>query len=201
MAVGAKVVGTPATTTLARAAKNMNADTTNPAMDTIKQSGVNVLQTWKAVVLHPKKFFAELPLEGSLEQPLIFLGCMLVVSSLGHLLTGGVLGYAGTLLGNAATQAVFIAALTYAAKLFGGVADFKNMARACCYASAPMVLHLLGPLGLAGNLYGVYLLFLSVGPTQKLDAKKSAFTVASACLAAVLVASIWHILFHAKPHH
>jgi hypothetical protein len=153
----------------------------------------------RAVLLHPQAFFQNLQLDTPLDESLKFLAVILAISSLGHLFDGGITGYIGAFVGNAATQVVFAVALTFMAKVFGGTRDFSNMLRACCYASVPLLLHLLPLVGLLGNIYGLYLLFLGVQRTQQLDKKKSLFTVLSACVCCIAVSAIWHGLFHG--HH
>ena len=156
------------------------------------------LPVCKAVLIHPRSFFDNLPLDTPLNDALKFLALILAISSVGHLLDGGVGAYFSALVGNVATQIAFVVALTLMAKVFGGPRDFGNMLRACCYASAPLLLHILPIVGLIGNAYGLYLLFLGVQRTQKLDRKNSIFTVASACVCCLAVSALWHMIFHGR---
>lgn len=163
---------------------------------------VKIFEQWKTIIMHPKQFFENMPLEGGLVAPLMFVVFMGVFASIGILLANvfhpivGIDGAIKTVLGAVIGSFIGAAITWILCKLFGGTGNYEQTYRACAFASAPHAFGIIPIpiIGILATLYAFYLLFLGVKRAHQLTTPKAAIVVGIEVGAAVILVAIIVIL-------
>lgn len=131
----------------------------------------------KTICADPKGFFAKMPDVGAMAEPIIFLLVIELIASLARCVTTFslkplfadlIMSLISTVLGAFVVSLVFDKA--------GGKGNFNSTLRVLCFSKAPILIAFLGiaqfQIGtLAALVYGMYLNFIGLRKTQKLDTK------------------------------
>jgi len=150
---------------------------------------------WKRVVTDPRGFFADMPIRGGIQSPLLFLVACLVLAALGFLIVGP-RGFGLSLVfwGTVRSFLYAVVFMLVARHVFSGTADFEANYRVVAYATAPMALMWLPLVGSLTFLYTMFLVIVGLERVNGFDAVRSVLTVLLASL--VLLVLGWAFGFH-----
>lgn len=134
----------------------------------------------KEVVIRPKVFFQDLPQQGSLLNPLLFLVLCVFLSSLcmANILSGDyrlfLILFFSNILSNVLVSG-FLHAL--ATRAFGGCASFAATFRIIAYSSVTDLGAWIPVFGTIASLYGIYLMFLGLQELHRLKPRQAGLAV------------------------
>jgi hypothetical protein len=133
---------------------------------------------WKRVITEPRRFFEEMPVNGGLQNPLLFLVICLAIASLGFLVIGP-RGLALWLivLGIVRAFAGALVLMLVARQIFRGTGDYEATFRALAYASAPVALLWIPFIRPVVMLYTLFLVVLGIERVHNFDATKAVLTM------------------------
>jgi curved DNA-binding protein CbpA len=158
-----------------------------------EEMNIPFIDEWKSIVTSPVSFFEQMPIDGSLKAPLLFVLTMSAVNAIFwfltdiihpiHALFSAVIGFialaGGSFLLTATTKAI--------CKPLGGNGTFKHTYYACAYACAPNILLFAPLINCFAVLYSAFLLKLALEHVQELTPGRSSAVVAIQLLVAVII--------------
>jgi hypothetical protein len=134
----------------------------------------------KEVVIRPRAFFQDLPQQGGLLNPLLFLMLCVFLSSLcmANILNGDyrlfLILFFSNILSNVLVSG-FLHAL--ATRAFGGCASFAATFRIIAYSSVTDLGAWIPVFGTIASLYGIYLMFLGLQELHRLKPRQAGMAV------------------------
>lgn len=145
---------------------------------------------WRRVTTEPRRFFAEMPVSGGLQNPLLFLLACLAIAAVGFLLIGPrgfalwiiVIGLVRSFVGAAVLMVI-------ARQIFGGAGDYEATYRAVAYGSAPVALVWIPFIRPLVGLYALFLIIIGLERVHAFDATKAVLTMVLSAL--VLGTLVW----------
>ena len=155
-----------------------------------------LIAKWKFICTKPKDFFATMPTEGGMQDPVTFYAAISVVNAVGALLIGIMHPM------QAVVQAIIVLILMMAvsfiataitfglSKLFGGTGNYEATYRAYSYATAPGVLGWVPLIGVFTGLYSLYMLKMGLERAQGLTPGKAIAVIAVQVGIAVVIGVI-----------
>jgi hypothetical protein len=134
----------------------------------------------KEVIIRPRMFFQNLPREGALGRPVIFLLICVFFASLfmANYLQSDYRFFLLLVLGNTISAFIVSALLQgLAARVFGGQAPFAATFRIIAYSSIMDIFAWIPFWGTIASFYGLYLIFLGLQEVHKLKPRQAGFAV------------------------
>jgi len=132
------------------------------------------IETFKAIILSPSEFFQNMPLDGGLQKPVVFLLIASVVSSLGILVISQQPLQAVQELGvRLVTSFVSAAYLFLICRGVGGQGTFEGTFRAFVYASAPAIFSWVPLVNVLAVIYTLFLLKTGLEKAHDLSPQRS----------------------------
>jgi hypothetical protein len=143
-----------------------------------------LIAKWKMIITSPKDFFATMPVDGGMQEPVTFYAAISGVFAVGVLLIGIMnplqsVGQAIFALILMMAGSFICAAINFGlSKLFGGTGSYEATYRAYSYANAPGILAWIPIIGAFTGLYSLYLLKLGLERSQGLTSSKAIAVIA-----------------------
>lgn len=134
---------------------------------------------FRAVIMTPNDFFENMPLEGGLQGPAIFIAAVAVIAGLG-VTVATMKPLQGVLEVVVRVVLAFISAgyLMVLSKGFGGTGSYEGTFRAFAYAAAPSVISWVPLLNLIALVYGIFLMRLGLERAQGLTTQRAVIVIA-----------------------
>jgi len=145
----------------------------------VSREDYDVLRSIKEIVLHPKQFFATMPVNGSFRQPLIFALSISVAVGLLVCITQSkpFIGIPAFIILYIISMFIGAGLLWLIAKLAGGTGSYKATFRASAYCNVVSLVAWIPYVGFWATFYELWLLILGVQRAQNLSFKAACCVV------------------------
>jgi hypothetical protein len=160
----------------------------------------DLIQTYKAALSTPKVFFANMPLSGGMQPPVMFYLSISVVNAFFMILfklnhpVAALMGGIGALITLMVASFIGAGVTMLIAKALGGNGNYEQTYRAVSYAAAPHVLGWFPIVNAFAGLYALFLLKLALERAHNLSSNKAIAVVAIQVGIAIIIAIVFMIL-------
>ncbi|HEY9788930.1 MAG TPA: YIP1 family protein [Candidatus Obscuribacterales bacterium] len=155
-----------------------------------------IIDQFKVILLSPKIFFANMPLEGGFMQPALLYAVIAGVICVGDMLLhighpiAAILGGIGTFITIMLLSFVGAAITMGLSRLLGGTGSYEATYRACAYSAAPHIVGWIPVIQVIGAIYSVFLLKIALERAQNLPSNRAVAVVAIQ-IGLILIAGIF----------